>query len=139
MLSPLLGVDTHGRLHRFIHSCRNNLDRNRMHLSLESKWPLPLRAEVITLIVATGHLAPCKPGVFSFSNGRSILPYQAENSPNSGKAMKTQVHSDQCGSIEHRPADRKVADLRQGTCLGCGPGPQLGAYERQLVSVSLAH
>ena len=24
----------------------------------------------------------------------------------------------------------------QGTCLGCGPGPQLGACERQLVDIS---
>ena len=27
----------------------------------------------------------------------------------------------------------------QGTCLGCGPGPQLGACERQLINVSLIH
>ena len=35
--------------------------------------------------------------------------------------------------IECQPVNRKVADLipSQGTCLGCGPGPQLGAYERQ--------
>ena len=26
---------------------------------------------------------------------------------------------------------------RQGTCLSCGPGPQLGACERQLFDVSL--
>ena len=31
--------------------------------------------------------------------------------------------------IEHRPGDRKVISSIpcQGTCLGCGPGPQLGA------------
>ena len=28
---------------------------------------------------------------------------------------------------------------RQGTCLGCGPGPQLGAWERQQIHVSLMH
>ena len=27
----------------------------------------------------------------------------------------------------------------QGTCLDCGPGPQNGACERQLIDVSLAH
>ena len=27
----------------------------------------------------------------------------------------------------------------QGTCLGCEPGPQLGAYERQPITVSLTH
>ena len=27
----------------------------------------------------------------------------------------------------------------QGTCLGLGPGPQLEAYERQPVDVSLTH
>ena len=26
----------------------------------------------------------------------------------------------------------------QGTCLSCGPGPQLGACERQLINVSLS-
>ena len=31
--------------------------------------------------------------------------------------------------IEHRPANQTVAS--QGTCLGCGPGPQLVACERQ--------
>ena len=35
--------------------------------------------------------------------------------------------------IEHWPAHWKVASLipSQGTCLGCGPGPQLGVRERQ--------
>ena len=28
---------------------------------------------------------------------------------------------------------------RQGTCLGFGPGPQLGLQERQLIDVSLTH
>ena len=26
-----------------------------------------------------------------------------------------------------------------GTCLGCGPGPQLGVYERKSIDVSLTH
>ena len=41
----------------------------------------------------------------------------------------------------HRPTKWKVAGSipRQGTCLGCGPGPQLGAWERQQMHVSLAH
>ena len=40
--------------------------------------------------------------------------------------------------IECRPADRGVAGLipSQGTCLGCGPGPQLGR-ERQPIAISL--
>ena len=25
----------------------------------------------------------------------------------------------------------------QGTCLGCGPGPRMGAHERQLINVSV--
>ena len=35
--------------------------------------------------------------------------------------------------IEHLPANHRVMGLilSQGTCLGCGPGPQLGALERQ--------
>ena len=35
--------------------------------------------------------------------------------------------------IECRPANQRVAGLipSQGTCLGCGPGPQLGVHERQ--------
>ena len=40
---------------------------------------------------------------------------------------------------EHHPANQKVAGLipGQGTCLGCGPGPQLGACESQLIDISL--
>ena len=44
--------------------------------------------------------------------------------------------------IERWPVDQKVPCLipSQGTCLGCGPGSQLGACERQLINdVSLAH
>ena len=43
--------------------------------------------------------------------------------------------------IECWPVNQKVASLTpsQGTCLGCGPGPQLGVYNRQLINVSLAH
>ena len=35
--------------------------------------------------------------------------------------------------IEHRPANQGVAGSIPGqvTCLGCGPGPQLGACEGQ--------
>ena len=41
--------------------------------------------------------------------------------------------------IERWPANRKVAGSipSQGTCLGCGPGPWLGACERQPICVSL--
>ena len=40
--------------------------------------------------------------------------------------------------VECQPASRKVTSSipSQGTCLGCGPGPQLGACERQPVGVS---
>ena len=43
--------------------------------------------------------------------------------------------------IECWPANQKVAGWipSQGTCLGCRPGPQLGACERQPIEVSLAH
>ena len=43
--------------------------------------------------------------------------------------------------IEHWPANRKVTSSipSQGICLSVGPGPQLGACERQWVNVSLAH
>ena len=39
------------------------------------------------------------------------------------------------------PVDQKVAGCipSQGTCLGCGPGPQVGVYERQLIDVSFVH
>ena len=43
--------------------------------------------------------------------------------------------------IEHWPANQKVAGSipSQGTCLGCGPGPQWGTYERQQhIDVSLS-
>ena len=44
--------------------------------------------------------------------------------------------------IEHRPANQRVAGSIpiQGTCLGCGPGPQEGALERHhtLMSLSLS-
>ena len=35
--------------------------------------------------------------------------------------------------IEHRPVNQRVASLipSQGTCLGCGPGPQQRAFKRQ--------
>ena len=35
--------------------------------------------------------------------------------------------------IERRPTNQRVTGLvpSQGTCLGCGPGPQLGARKRQ--------
>ena len=43
--------------------------------------------------------------------------------------------------MDHRPANRKVTSSipSQGTCLGGGPGPQLGTCKRQLIIVSLAH
>ena len=43
--------------------------------------------------------------------------------------------------IEHQPANQRVASLipSQGTCLGCRPGPQWGAHERQPhIDVSLS-
>ena len=35
--------------------------------------------------------------------------------------------------IEHRPVNQKVTGSipSQGTCLGCGPGPQLGEHDRK--------
>ena len=42
--------------------------------------------------------------------------------------------------IECRPENQRVAGSipSQGTCLGCGPGPQWGAHERKLqIDVSL--
>ena len=42
--------------------------------------------------------------------------------------------------IECQPVNQRVTGLipSQGTCLGCGPGPQLGVYNRQPhVNVSL--
>ena len=35
--------------------------------------------------------------------------------------------------IECRPANQRVSGLipSQGTCLGCGPGPQWGMFKRQ--------
>ena len=43
--------------------------------------------------------------------------------------------------IERRPVHWKVTGLipSQGTCLGCAPGPQLGAGERQQINVSLTY
>ena len=39
------------------------------------------------------------------------------------------------------PTKQKVTGSipSQDTCLGCGPSPQLGAYERQLIDISLSH
>ena len=41
--------------------------------------------------------------------------------------------------VECQPANQKVANLipGHGRCLSCGPGPQLGACERQLIDVFL--
>ena len=41
--------------------------------------------------------------------------------------------------IRHWPVNQRVtcSILSQGTCLGCGPGSQLGACERQPMDVSL--
>ena len=43
--------------------------------------------------------------------------------------------------IECRPVNWEVASSipSEGTCLGCGPGPQLGASKRQQICVPLAH
>ena len=43
--------------------------------------------------------------------------------------------------IERWPANRKVAGPMPGwgACLGCRPGPWLGACERQSINVSLTH
>ena len=43
--------------------------------------------------------------------------------------------------FERQPVNQKVSgSVRgQGACLGCGPGPQLGACEKQPIDVSLAH
>ena len=43
--------------------------------------------------------------------------------------------------VEGQPTNRKVVGSIPGqdTCLACGPGPQLGASERQPDHVSLAH
>ena len=43
--------------------------------------------------------------------------------------------------IERRPVSQKVTGSipSQATCLGCGPGPQLGAYKRQPIDVFLTH
>ena len=42
--------------------------------------------------------------------------------------------------VECSPRNQKVAGSIpcQGTCLGCGPGPWLGACERQPINVSLS-
>ena len=34
---------------------------------------------------------------------------------------------------EHQPVNQRVGSLipSQGTCLGCGPGPQYGVHDRQ--------
>ena len=39
------------------------------------------------------------------------------------------------------PANGKVAGLilSQGMYLGCGPGPTLGAFEKQPINVSITH
>ena len=46
--------------------------------------------------------------------------------------------------VGHWPENQKAADWipRQGTCLGCGPGPtQLGVCKRQLIKelISMTH
>ena len=58
----------------------------------------------------------------------------------SGKVIKKSALAGVAQWIEHRPANQMVAGsiLSQGTCLGCRPGPQQGALERQLhVDISL--
>ena len=55
----------------------------------------------------------------------------------SGAAIKKQcclALTDEAQWIEHWPVNQRVTGLipSQGTCLGCGQGPPLGAWERQL-------
>ena len=55
------------------------------------------------------------------------------------------IHTNALASVaqwtECWPVNQKVAGSipSQGTRLGCGPGPQLGAWERQLIGVFLTH
>ena len=51
------------------------------------------------------------------------------------KALASVAQWIECGLANQRVA---ASIPSQGTCLGCGPGPQLGAYKRQLINVSLA-
>ena len=53
----------------------------------------------------------------------------------------TLICADWCGSVDWVPICGKVAGSipSQGTCLGFGPGPQLGAWEIQPIAISLTH
>ena len=65
----------------------------------------------------------------------SFLPLWLDNIVNIAMAGVAQW-------IEHQPANERVASWIpcQGTCLGCRPGPQLWAHERQAnTDVSLPH
>ena len=62
------------------------------------------------------------------------------NFPSLGIVMRFELHIKNSWAragvaqwIEHRPVNQRVAGSipSQGTCLGCGPGPQLGAREGQ--------
>ena len=55
--------------------------------------------------------------------------------------MKKSLSPGWCGSVHRAPACKPVLGLipSLGTCLGCGPGPQLRACERQPIDVSLIH
>ena len=71
--------------------------------------------------------------------------FLASDSKDLQEGMPFKIHTGALAGVaqwmECQPTNRKVAGLisSQGSCLGCGPAPQLGARERQLIAVSLTH
>ena len=134
------------RLSCHFHPKSKNILTLHPHFSLNLPWLLQSR----------------KMGVSCFPLGRLLLSrpcwgtlYFAESSlvSSSSCLCTCRFHSPEpllnaascpgwCGSVDWVPAcNQRVAGLipSQGSCLGCGPGHQLGAYEKQPINVCLAH
>ena len=83
------------------------------------------------LLSSASHSSAAKPKILSACVYRCPHIYQKEVVALAGAAQWT----------ERRPVNQKVAGSipGQGTCLGCGPGPQLGVCKRQPIDVCLTH
>ena len=81
--------------------------------------------------------SPKNSGSSLFYNSNKVVSLSIEN-PLKGILILAGVAQ----WTEYQPANHSTASSipSQGTCLGCRPGPQLGACERQLIDdISLAH
>ena len=101
-------------------------------------------------LLSRGFPLPIQPFPPSPNLSRGFFPHQLKATFSTDMLLKhtiTECLSKVCCTlaavtqwIEHWPEPKgRRLDFSQGRCLGRGPGPQLGACERQSVGVSLTH